>query len=243
MTTLAPQRRAPARGPAVRATASRGSTRSRAPLDSEDVEHFMLSGVNWPFYDLVLRGLRNRNVFVTYDRGTIELMSPSYEHERVSELFGVLLRILADELNVPLTGGGSTTFRRRDLDRGLEPDCCFYIENEPRVRGRRRLNLAKDPPPDLAVEVEVSRRALDRVPIYEAIGVPELWRYDGRRLSVWVLAGRGKNRRYRAADKSLAFPSLPLDQVHDLIQSSWTLGETAWRRAARVWVRNRVAKR
>jgi Uma2 family endonuclease len=238
MTTLAPQRR-----PAARAATSQAPARSPGSLDSPDAEHFTLSAVGWGFYDLVLRGLKNRNVFVTYDRGAIELMSPSYEHEQVSELFGVLLRILADELELPLTGGGSTTFRRRDLDRGLEPDCCFYIKNEPRVRGRRRINLAKDPPPDLAVEVEVSRRAIDRVPIYEAIGVPELWRYDGRRLGVSVLAGRGKNRRYRAAAKSLAFPTLPLDQVHDLIQSNWTLGETAWRRAARVWVRDRVAKR
>jgi len=91
---------------------------------------------------------------------------------------------------MPYKSGGSTTFRRRDLEAGIEPDRCFYIQNQPALRGKRTLDLSIDPPPDLAIEVEISERLLDRVGIYERLGVPELWRNDGKRSRVMLL-GRG----------------------------------------------------
>jgi Uma2 family endonuclease len=116
-----------------------------------------------------------------------------------------LIRSVADGLKVPVKGGGSTTFRRVDLDRGLEPDCCFYIANEKLVRTKTVINLSTDPPPDLCVEVEVSQRLPDRIGIYTALGVPELWRDNGMRLQGFRL---DSDRNYVEAETSLAFPGL-----------------------------------
>src|SRR5688500_8470559 len=113
---------------------------------SQPEQHFVLDGMDWAAYEALLRAMEDRRVFVTYDRGRVELMSPSWEHESRAEAIGQTIRILAEELNIPIKGGGSTTFRREDLDRGLEADKCFYVRNEARVRGKRKLDLSIDPP-------------------------------------------------------------------------------------------------
>ena len=112
------------------------------------------------------------------------MMSPSFEHDAAGEMLALFIRTLAQEVKLPIKGAGSTTFRRQDLERGLEPDRCFYIRDEARIRGIRQLDLRRDPPPDLAIEVEISHRLLNRVGIYAALGVAELWRYDGKRLQI-----------------------------------------------------------
>jgi Uma2 family endonuclease len=147
---------------------------------------------------------------------------------------GLLIHILADELHVPIKGGGSATFRREDLDRGIEPDQCFYTKNEPAIRGKRTIDLATDPPPDLAVEVEISRRLLDRVGIYAALGIPELWRYDGEHLRVFTL---GPNAEYHPCDRSPTFPAVPLEMIEKFVADSRTAEETEWARGIREWVR------
>jgi Uma2 family endonuclease len=134
-------------------------------------QHFLLQGLDWRQYDALLGIINDRHVYVTYDRGRVELMSPSWEQGKRSDLIGTLIRSVADGLKLPVKGGGSTTFRRIDLDRGLEPDRCFYVANEFLVRSKTVIDLSVDPPPDLCVEVEMSQRLLDRVAIYAALGV------------------------------------------------------------------------
>jgi len=216
-------------------------TRSkRSVRTSDDGQHFVLYGETWESYQRWLRDLDNRHLFLTYDRGRLELMSPSYEHDKSSQMLAQLIRTIAEELNLPLSGAGSTTFRRKDLDRGLEPDNCFYIKNEMRIRGKKKLDLRRDPPPDLAIEVEISYRIRGREQIYAALGVPELWRYDGKRLRVGVLKQDGA---YHSVDRSPTFPSLPLRQVELFVKRSFNMDETSWQRQLRRWVRQHLVER
>ena len=118
-------------------------------------------------------------------------MSPSSMHERYNCLFRRMIETLTEELAIPIKGAGSTTFKREDLERGLEPDSCFYLANERRIRGKRELDLTIDPPPDLAIEIDITSSSLDRQGIYAALGVPEIWRFDGESLRVYQLQPDG----------------------------------------------------
>src|SRR5205085_6121234 len=111
-----------------------------------------------------------------------------------------LIKALTVELNVEVKSLGSTTFRRDDKGKGLEPDECYYFKNEKKMRGRKRLNLKKDPPPELVVEIDITHRSVEREPIYAALGVPEIWRWDGTKLECLELVGRD----YRPREKSLS---------------------------------------
>src|SRR5262249_44955535 len=154
--------------------------------------------------------LGEQRVRLTYDRGTLELMTPSYRHEHYKMLLGRLLETWTEEHDIPIRSGGSTTFHREDVDRGLEPDQCYYIQHEYAVRGKEEIDLASDPPPDLAIEVDITSSVLNRLAIYAALGVPEVWRYNGIRLEVYRL---GTDRTYVRSDQSLTFPSLPLTDI------------------------------
>jgi Uma2 family endonuclease len=160
-------------------------------------------------------------------------MSPLPEHEAISRIIGSLVVELALATNSPMLMLGSTTFRRRLKKKGLEPDECFYFANEGKVRGKKRLNLPKDPPPDLAVEIDITSRSIERLPIYAALGVPEVWRYDGRRLRCLVLV-EGE---YRPADYSLTFTFLRPADLKSYIERAGRDGHTATILAFREWVR------
>jgi Uma2 family endonuclease len=149
-------------------------------------------------------------VRLTYDRGDVELMSPLPKHERKKSLLGQFVRILARELRVPVMPMGSTTFSREDVDKGLEADESFYLGDLERVRDPDHIDLHIDPPPDLAIEIEITRSAFDRMGIYGVLGVPELWRFDGRTLRVMLRQVDGS---YRQSKKSAAFPDVPMDEL------------------------------
>ncbi len=201
-------------------------------------QRFVLHDVGWAFYDELLSRLGDRPVFVTYDRGSLELMSPSDKHERCAALAGRLVEELTLELGIPILSCRSTTFRREDLDRGLEPDECYYIRSEARVRGVSPIDLSRDPPPDLAIEIEISRRLLDREGIYAALGVPELWCYDGARLRVLLL---GPDGRYRASDRSAALAMVSAPDLERFLALRDQVDETRLLRQFRDWVRSRLS--
>jgi Uma2 family endonuclease len=219
--------------PEIAMTATTRSTTS----DSSPEQSFVLDDVDWTFYETLLDRVADRHVFVTYDRGRLELMSPSFRHDKRARCLGLLVNIVAEELGIPLQGGGSTTFRRKDLDKGLEPDQCFYVKNVNRIVGREAIDLAVDPPPDLAIEVEISRRMIKRVPLYESMGVPELWRDDGNHVRVFQLGADGT---YQPATRSPSFPTFPLDQLDHLLELARTTDEMNWMRTVRQWVRSNV---
>jgi Uma2 family endonuclease len=193
----------------------------------------LLTGIRWPTYAALLEDLGDRPIRLTYDRGSLEIMAPSFRPEGTAKWIGQLVEALAEELNVPYLSAGSTTFRREDLDRGLEPDECFYIANVDRVRGREDLDLTTDPPPDLVVEVDVTSSSIDRLGIYAAMEVPEVWRWRGAALVAYRLR---PERTYESAAASLAFPTLPLDGLTGFIQQGIAQDQLSLKRAFRAWV-------
>jgi len=195
----------------------------------------VLPGTDWRTYSRLLRVFAERPaVRLTYDRGMLEIMSPLREHERDVRLLDRFVVVLTEELNLPLDAGGATTLRRRRKRKGLEADNCYWIANESRVRGKRTLDLRVDPPPDLAVEVDVTHSSLDRLAIYAALQVPEVWRLAGATLTFLVLGADGQ---YTAAPHSRAFPLVtPADLLRFLALQA-TLDNNGVVKLFRDWVR------
>jgi Uma2 family endonuclease len=207
-----------------------------ATLPSE--QRLVLTGIPWTTYKRLLRLFDNRHLRITYDRGELEIMTLSPEHERLKCLLAYLLLVLVEELGWNMASFGSMTMKRRQRRRGLEPDSCYWIQNEPAVRGRDRVDLRKDPPPDLALEVDVTHSSLDRLSIYAALGVPEVWRFDGQALAVHLL-GTGKT--YAESPQSRAFPFLPMTELVRFLGMRAGVSETELVRQFRAWVRDRIA--
>ena len=158
------------------------------------------------------------------------------EYEYFKETIGDAIKDMAETLELDYESYGSTTWRRQAKQVGLEADNCFYFQNEASVRGRLDINLAQDPPPDLALEVDLTNKSLERFPIYARLGVPELWCYDNGKLKVYQLEGE----QYVEVDRSNIFPELNVRAVPQLIEENRSAGRLALRRAVRAWVRNRL---
>jgi Uma2 family endonuclease len=202
-------------------------------VDLDQLQHFVFEDASWDLYEEVLRNIGNRPIRVTYDDGRMEIMSPLAEHEYGKKLIGRMIEILTFLLDMPMKSLGSTTFRRKDRAKGLEPDECYYFRNEAKMRGRKRLDMRKDPPPELVVEVDVTHHSVPRLPIYAALGVPEIWRYDGIRLHCLQLKGR----EYAVRKMSLAFPFLEPALLQQFIDQLAHQDETAIMKAFVAWVR------
>lgn len=198
-------------------------------------QRFLIQHADWQTYQSMLYAVGDRPIRITYDRGKLELMSPSEVHERFKKLIDRLLAVLSEELNIPLRSQGSTTFNKQTLDRGLEPDECYYIQHEPQLRGRDEIDLNVDPPPDLAVEIDITSSSLDRMQIYSALGVPEVWRWDGDRLQISRLQSDG---RYVEVDHSPAFPVVTSAVVTGHLARRNEMDELAWVRQFRQWIRD-----
>jgi Uma2 family endonuclease len=203
-----------------------------------DQQSVLLSGIDWRTYSRLLRLLGERPLHLTYDRGELEIMTLSPEHERYKHLIGRLIEALSDELAVAIAGFGSMTFRRKSKQRGLEPDECYWIANEPLVRGKLHLDFRVDPPPDLGVEVDVTSSSLDRMSIYAALRVPEVWRFDGRTMTFNELQANGK---YAPISRSNAFPIVTSADLQGFLALIGQLDETTLIRQFREWVRQQVA--
>ena len=165
-------------------------------------------------------------------------MAPLAEHEFPKGAIRRLVEAIADEFEIPLTSLGSTTFRREDAQAGLEPDECYYLSNAHRVRGMKRFDPAIYPPPDLAIEVDITSRSIPRQPIYAALGVPELWRFDGGALIVMLLQYGA----YHLAQKSPTFPFLPMDQFSGFIRRMLNEEQTSVVREFRRWLQTLQSK-
>lgn len=187
------------------------------------VNRVVLHAVSWQEYTQFLEAVGTRRLRLTYDRGTLEIMTVSGLHEWWKDRVTFFIHLLGMMLRLDVQPYGHTTHRRQDRDRGLESDECFYIGNPAAVRGPRNIDLTRDPPPDLAVEIEISRSSLDRMGIYAALNIPEVWRFDGDTLRIYRLRGDGS---YEETDRSLIFPSLPLSEFNQLLHQ--TTGLTAF---------------
>ena len=203
------------------------------PLDMQ--QHIVLDDVSWDLYEHLLEEVGNRPIRMTYDDGRLEIMSPLPKHDRWSRRIGTMIQLTCLELDIPMVPLGSTTFRDAIKKKGLQPDECYYIRNaEAGHRMEEAFDPAVDPPPDLAVEVDITRRSVARQPVHAALGVPELWRYDGRQLTVLALGPGGH---YEPRGDSLSFPFLPIPALEKSLERLRTENDTAVMREFQQWVR------
>ncbi len=199
-----------------------------------DPERIVLYDVGWRVYDLLLDAIGERNIRLTYSDGNLEIMTLSLEHESWKKIIAGLIEILSIELNIPMRRVGALTCRREEFDKGLEPDESYYVQHEAQIRGKREIDLGVDPPPDLAIEVDISYREIRRERIYAALGVPELWRFDGQRLHFLHLTS---TQNYEPMETSLAFPALRVADIQRFLKLDPAKDETSLMREFRDWVR------
>jgi Uma2 family endonuclease len=201
-------------------------------------DYAYLEGITWDEYESLLEQAGERPIRFTYDDGKLEIMTLSYEHEMPSELIGRLIELMAMVLHIPFQSGGSITMKRRAKKKGLEPDSCYWIQHEKHMRGKKHFDLKVDPPPDLAVEVDVSRSVMKRMKIYAAMGIPEVWRYKNDRLEAHLLQSDGS---YEVSEYSKALPFFAPAELLPFLRQNLDQGELGRRFMA--WVEKEVKPR
>jgi Uma2 family endonuclease len=212
---------------------------SAAPLVRQPVpqpvgeQRVVLRSLTWQGYLAVRQSLSpDRNTRLTYCEGTLEITMPLEVHEFSAWLIGRFIYILASELGMDTKTMGSTTLDREGLNRSGEPDAAYYIQNQALVAGRT-VDLEKDPPPDLVVEVDITHTDIDKLQLYGAMGVPEFWRYNGETWRIYCLQGST----YEAVDRSLTFPQVPKEKLYEFLATARASEMTA-DRELRAWVRS-----
>ncbi|MEH2374483.1 Uma2 family endonuclease [Nostoc sp.] len=200
----------------------------------------LLQNISWQTFKTMLAEMGSeRNSRFAYDNGTIEIITPQMPHENSNRVIEAFVGVLCQELGWEIKRAGSLTLTRDDLQKGAEPDSSYYIQNEALVREQENIDLAIDPPPDLVLEVEYSRSAIDKLRLYAAIAVPEFWRYNGSVLRVYTLAGG----QYLEVQTSPTFAPVSVKEIPRFIAEAKKNGEIATTRAFRAWVQQNISDR
>ncbi len=192
----------------------------------------ILDNISWETYERILsEHTESAGPRFTYNNGRLEIMILSVEHEEPNRTLALFVDIVAAEMNINIRRVGSNTFKREDLLKGFEPDSAFYIGNAAAVRGKKRIDLMQDPPPDLVIEIDVTNSSLPRFPIFAAVGVPEVWRYMDERVQIFKLLGGS----YAETPYSLALPHVTGDVLTRFLRESEQLDSPVWLRQVRGW--------
>ena len=197
----------------------------------------VLHNISWETFETLLKETgEDRGSRFAYDGSTLEIMTPLFEHENPKCNFHNFIIALAEELNIEIKSAGSTTIKSKIVRKGIEPDNCYYyyIQNELAVRGRETLDLTNSPAPDLAIEIDITSSSVDKFDIYSALGVSELWKYDGKDLKFYQLV----EEEYLEREYSIAFPLVSVKDISRFIEQSKTMGEIALLKSFRNWVNN-----
>ncbi len=195
-------------------------------------QRLILQSIDWDFYERVLKRYESSNeLHFAYNDGILEVEVPRFEHERPTQILRDLISTICVEREIDCLNAGSTTFRKREKAKGVEPDTCFYIQNEGRIRGLRDIDLSRDPPPDLVIEVDVSSPSLDKMPIYAALGVTEVWLYKGHNVIFHELSAG----EYRQIRNSRALPFLDSETANLFLLRGFSERFLDWTRNVREW--------
>ncbi|CAN1212348.1 Putative restriction endonuclease domain-containing protein [Tumidithrix helvetica PCC 7403] len=207
-----------------------------AQIQLEQGQRVALDRISWQEFETILEDLgEHRHSHIAYYKEVLEIRMPLPEHERTKVLISHLLVVLLDELGLEWESLGSSTFKNQNMKAGIEPDDCFYIQNYKAMIGKKRLDLAIDPVPDLAIEVDLTSNT--QVSAYEALGVPEIWRLKDGKLEINLLNG-GK---YVSASTSRSFPSISVvEGVSLFLENSKNSPMSAIRREFRQWVQQQI---
>jgi Uma2 family endonuclease len=214
-------------------------------MTSEPDERVVIRSVDWAFYEQLVDSIpEGANIHVDYDGKDVEIMSPSPLHDGVKTLLGRFVELTAEELEIPCTGLGQTTWKRPEVTRGLEADESYYFVAEKlatvaEAMTRRSGEVAEYPNPDLAIEVDLSPSRIDRTGIYAALRVAEVWRFDGEQI---VIDRLQTERVYQPVEASGFLP------VNSQEIARWVLNEafhdgSLWARRLRAWARAELAPR
>ncbi|MDQ2855897.1 MAG: Uma2 family endonuclease [Acidobacteriota bacterium] len=194
--------------------------------------------VSWDTYERLLADLSDCSApRLTYDRGELEIKSPTPKHEKVNRAIEILVSTLASEMQIEVASLGSTTFKREDIDRGFEPDSCFYITNEMRIRGKDQLDLKVDPPPDVVFEVDITKSSINKQSLWAKFDVPEVWRYDGNTVRIFTLVEGA----YVASLQSRALPALSSEVLTGFVTDCLTITRVQWMKKLTEWARQQKA--
>lgn len=191
--------------------------------------HVLISGVTWEQYEALLQELGEDRLIprINYCNGILEIMSPAPAHERPNRIIAYIVTTILDTQERAWEDFGSTTFKKLK-QAGLEPDSCFYIHNAERVRSLMRMNMEQDPPPDLAIEADVTSKTT--LESYETLQVPEVWIYKNDQLKINLL----QNGVYQESLSSPTFPNLPLvEMIPRLVQQAFAEGTSTMLRSLR----------
>ena len=194
----------------------------------------LLHNVSWKTYEALLADLEDCSApRLTYDRGELEIMSPTLQHELFNDAVKLLMSALGEEWKIEILGAGSTTFTRKTFKRGFEPDSCFYVKNAARIRAKDRIDLTIDPPPELVVEIEITRSAIRKFPLFAKLGIPEVWRYDGKQVTINLLRGGI----YVEQEHSRVLPLLTSADLRSFLAQSREMDRVTWLARIRKWAR------
>ncbi|MCY7333618.1 MAG: Uma2 family endonuclease [Pseudanabaena sp. CAN_BIN31] len=194
----------------------------------------VLTNISWQTYQALLADISDhRATLLTYDRGTLEIKMPLELHEAINRILERIIVALTEELGLDIKSFGSTIFNRQDLQIGIEPDSCFYIQNAHLIR-RFQIDLEIDPPPDLVVEVDIHSSSTRRLPIYQKLGVPELWQYSRMGIKIYHL--QVDKDKYTEQQYSSTFPMISGEVLEDLLAKSETMGENQLIREFKQWI-------
>ena len=209
-------------------------------LSIQQGAHLFLSNINWDEFEQILDELQEEGrLRITYYEGMLEIMVPLPGHENRKEIIGDLVKALLEELDIEFAPMGSSRFKRKLMKAGIEPDACFYVQNEAAVRGMERIDLDVSPPPDLAIEIDITSDSQIKKDSYRALGVPELWIYDGSSLEIYVLF----EGQYMKTLRSQVFSNLPVSAViPNYLSRSRVEGRNALLKDFRHWVKNFLGK-
>ena len=185
-------------------------------------QRVLLRSISWETYETLADNPDRAGRLLTYDQGVLEIMSPSRAHESHKSILGRMVEMYSLHHDIDICSSASTTFKRKDLERGFEADESYYIRNELIVRNKREIDLLVDPPPDLVIEIEMSRSAINKLALFASIGIPEVWRYDGSRQ--WL--GRLTGDAYEPSNYSLGLLGFPIDAAVEILQSIGSASET-----------------
>ena len=200
-------------------------------------QRIVLHNISWETFEALLKETgEDRGSRFAYDGNTLEIITPLFEHENPKCNFGNFIIALAEELNIEIKSAGSTTLKRKIVRKGIEPDNCYYIQNELAVRGKETLDLINSPAPDLAIEIDITSTSVNKFDIYSALGVKELWRYDGKNLNFYQLL-EGK---YVECEFSIAFSLVSVKDISRFIEQSKTIGEIALLKSFRNWLKEKI---
>lgn len=231
------------------ATATKSKRRKRAAVEKHDVEsaapsvgvvserRVTIPKTSWTTYELLLRdrGERSRPRF-TYDRGCLEIVSPTMRHDRAGYVLGQLIEFVALELRVPVVGVATTTYSREDIEAGFEGDNSYYVEHAAQMKAVEDLDLKVHPVPDIVIESDLTRSSLNKLDLFARFRVPEVWRIENEHVLVYVLTGDV----YEPRDASAALPILTAGAMTRLLASGRSTDRPAWVDEIRAWVREQT---